>query len=290
MFRGWGAGTIIWLVANRMNRRSFVRIVPALGAFAVSVRAAQAQPSGAPTWPSPPPADAPRDDSFPSHHPFVAREMVGAAHANIARVKQLIAAQPALANASWDWGYGDWETAIGAAAHVGNRPIAELLLAHGATPTIFSAAMLGQIEVVKGFAATTANLNQLRGPHGIPVINHARAGGAQAADVLKYLESLGNLPAIGDVEPISPEQRTSLVGRYVFGNGPRDAFIVDAEKNTSAVTRVGASRRLLTHLGNLAFHPVGTPSVRLRFEINEAGATLNLFDPELIVRARKVAE
>ena len=37
---------------------------------------------------------------------------------------------PALARASWDWGYGDWETPIDAASHVGNRAIAEFLIAN----------------------------------------------------------------------------------------------------------------------------------------------------------------
>lgn len=269
-----------------MNRRAFVRVVPMFGAFAMSVVPAEAQLSGAYTWPPPPPpVGGPRDESFPSHHPFVAKEMVGAAHGNVARVEELLRAQPALSNASWEWGYGDWETAIGAAAHVGNRVIAEILLKHGATPTIFSAAMLGQIDVVKGFAAATANVNQLRGPHGIPLINHARAGGLPAADVVKYLESLGDVPKTGDVEPLDDASRKSLAGRYVFGDQPRDAFIVDAEKNTTGVARVGASRRLLTHLGNLTFHPVGAPSARIRFGTTEAGATLSLFDPELIVRA-----
>jgi hypothetical protein len=28
-----------------------------------------------------------------------------------------------LARAAWDWGFGDWETALGAASHMGSRPI-----------------------------------------------------------------------------------------------------------------------------------------------------------------------
>jgi hypothetical protein len=91
------------------------------------------------------------DAAFPSHPPALAREIVGASHGNVARVKELVAGRPALARAAWDWGYGDWETALGAASHVGHREIAELLLANGAHPTIFSAAMLGQLEVVKAF-------------------------------------------------------------------------------------------------------------------------------------------
>ena len=186
-----------------LNRRQFVRIVPTLGAFAVSLDAAthRRRRRGLALATAGP--GAPRDESFPSQHPFLAKEMVGVSHGNLTRVKELVTAHPALANASWDWGFGDWETALGAASHVGNRAIAELLIENGAGPTIFSAAMLGQLDVVKAFAAAIPDVNQLRGPHGIPLVNHARAGGAQAADVLKHLESLGNLPKTGDLEALS---------------------------------------------------------------------------------------
>lgn len=265
-----------------MHRRTFIRIVPALGAFTVS---AHAQSRDVQPWPQPPVTGA-FDDSFPSHHPFLAKEMVGVAHRDLARVKELLSRQPTLAKASWDWGFGDWETALGAASHVGNRPIAELLLEHGAGPTIFSAAMLGQLDVVKGFAAAMPNLNQQRGPHGIPLINHARAGGAQAAEVVKYLESLGNLPSPAG-EPLSDADRSAILGRYVFGERPRDAFIVEAEKTIVGVTRVGASRRNLTHLGKLEFTPVGSPGVKIRFAQADSGMTLTLLDPDVIVVARR---
>jgi len=81
------------------------------------------------------------------------REMVGVSYGNVARVRALLANRPALANATWDWGFGDWETALGAASHVGHREIAAMLLAAGARPTLFSAAMLGQLDVVKAFVA-----------------------------------------------------------------------------------------------------------------------------------------
>ena len=41
----------------------------------------------------------------------------------------------ALACATLDWGFGDWETALGAASHVGRPEIAEYLIANGAEPT-----------------------------------------------------------------------------------------------------------------------------------------------------------
>ena len=93
-------------------------------------------------------AAAPLSDAFPSHPPELAREMVGVSHGNIARVKELLAERPSLAKAVWDWGFGDWETALGAASHVGNREIAELLLAHGARPDLFTAAMMGESAAI----------------------------------------------------------------------------------------------------------------------------------------------
>ena len=269
------------------SRREFVRIVPALGAFNVPAQVAVPQvPQGA-EWPPPAPtADARAQyEGFPHQHPSLAREIVGVSHNNLSRVQELVARHQTLAKASWDQGFGDWETALGAASHVGNRPIAEFLIENGAPPTIFSAAMLGQLEVVKAFAAAIPHVNRLRGPHGIPLVNHARAGGAQAAEVLKYLESLGELPVTGDLAPLSAADRASLEGRYVYGEGPRDVFTVDVVKTTFGITRAGSSRRLMTHVGKLEFHPVGAPTVRIRFEQAPEGMAVSVFDPDLIVRA-----
>ena len=117
------------------------------------------------------------------------QEFVGKAHGDLNRVKELLAAEPALVNATWDWGGGDFETALGAASHMGRRDIGLFLLEHGARLDIFAAAMLGNLELVK--AALTAYLNAVKtpGPHGIPLIAHAEAGGNEAKAVLEYLHS-----------------------------------------------------------------------------------------------------
>src|SRR5262249_51931588 len=96
-------------------------------------------------------ATGPTDGMFPTQIPELVEEMVVVSHGNAARVRELLGRHPTLAKATWDWGFGDWETAVGAASHVGHREIAELLLANGAHPTIFSAAMLGHLDVVKAF-------------------------------------------------------------------------------------------------------------------------------------------
>jgi hypothetical protein len=44
-----------------------------------------------------------------------------AGHANLERTKELPETQPGWLNASWDWGGGDFETALDGASHMGNR-------------------------------------------------------------------------------------------------------------------------------------------------------------------------
>jgi hypothetical protein len=273
------------------SRRQFIRVVPALGAIAVCAPAfgqGQGGPSD-PEWPSPPPARGlPVDDSFPSHHPALAKEMVGVSHGNIARVRELLQQRPELAKASWDWGYGDWETALGAASHVGNRPIAELLLEHGAAPTHFSAAMLGQLDVVKAFFAATPGLQRMRGPHGLTLMVHAKNGGPQAAAVVALLESLGDANQPYRDEPLTADERASLEGRYSFGDRPRDTFVVSLQRNQLMIARVGAAARGLLHQGQFRFHAIGGPGVAIRFEREGSKTTaLTVSDPDLVVRARR---
>src|SRR4029453_16914807 len=116
--------------------------------------------------PAPVPAAAPVS-SFPQQESDLVREIVTVAHGNLARVKELVTARPALARAQWDGGYGDWESPIDAASHVGNRPIAELLIATGARPTVFTAVMMGQLAVVKGFVEAAPGIQRTRGGPGL---------------------------------------------------------------------------------------------------------------------------
>ena len=116
------------------------------------------------------------------------QEFVGNAHGNLGRVRELLRAQPALVNAAWDWGGGDWETALGAAAHMGRRDIAAELLAHGARLDLFAAAMLGQVEIVRAILGAFPELRRASGPHGIPLLAHAQAGGEEAAAVVRLLQ------------------------------------------------------------------------------------------------------
>lgn len=122
--------------------------------------------------------------------PQIVNEFVGVSHGNFDRVKALLAQEPALVNAAWDWGGGDWETGLGAAAHTGQRDIALYLLAHGARMDLFAAAMLGQLTVVKAIIEASPAQQHVPGPHGIPLLTHAKMGGDAAAEVVAYLQSL----------------------------------------------------------------------------------------------------
>jgi hypothetical protein len=114
---------------------------------------------------------------------------VGNAHGELDAVRAALADEPALANAAWDWGGGDWETALGAAGHMGRRDIAELLLAHGARLDVFVAAMLGEVDVVRAILAAHPEVREAKGPHGIPLRAHAEAGGDGARAVLELLDA-----------------------------------------------------------------------------------------------------
>jgi hypothetical protein len=118
------------------------------------------------------------------------QEIVLQAHRNLSRVTALLDQEPRLVNASWDWGGGDWETALGAAAHMGRKDIALALLARGARLDIFAAAMLGKLEIVQTALAAFPDALHVPGPHGIPLVQHAKVGGEEAAPVLAFLEGL----------------------------------------------------------------------------------------------------
>ncbi|WP_432354291.1 ankyrin repeat domain-containing protein [Sporosarcina sp. A2] len=115
------------------------------------------------------------------------REFIVAAHGNLSEVKSLLAKEPALVHSVMNWGGDDWESGLGAAAHTGNREIAELLLANDARMDIFSAAMLGDLVIVRSLIERYPLMIDAKGAHGIPLVRHAERGGEAARPVLEYL-------------------------------------------------------------------------------------------------------
>jgi hypothetical protein len=122
--------------------------------------------------------------------PKVVHAFVGNAHGDLDSVRELLTKEPALVNAAWDWGAGDWETGLGAAAHMGRRDVALHLIEHGARLDLFAAAMLGDVAIVRSVLAAYPAMGRALGPHGIPLVEHARAGGDEAREVLALLESV----------------------------------------------------------------------------------------------------
>jgi hypothetical protein len=128
-------------------------------------------------------------DAPPPLEPEKVHAFVLNAHSDLEAVRELLYEEPRLVNAAWDWGGGDWETALGAAAHTGRRQIALLLLEHGARLDLFAAAMLGYFDIVSSVLANFPEMHHATGPHGIPLVEHARAGGEDARAVLTLLEA-----------------------------------------------------------------------------------------------------
>lgn len=126
----------------------------------------------------------------PALNADLVREFVAVSHGDFKLVKELLEQEPALLNAAWDWGGGDFETGLGAASHTGQREIACYLLDRGARIDLFAAAMLGEVEIVKATLTAFPHLKDSKGPHGIPLIAHAEVGGEAAKAVLDYLRNL----------------------------------------------------------------------------------------------------
>lgn len=177
-----------------MNRRYFLTATGGAAATAVALvaREAEAMTQDEPvkTPPYVPPSKSTIPDRGPRLDNDLVKAFVGAGHGDLAKVEALLKQEPRLINATWDWGGGDWETALGGAAHMGRHEIAHLLLERGARLDIFAAAMLGQLEVVKAAVIAFPGTVRTLGPHGIPLLAHAKAGGKEAEAVKRYLEDV----------------------------------------------------------------------------------------------------
>ena len=263
-----------------LDRRALFGVATALGTFLLD-------PRGAHAGDDPPPVA----DTYPSQEPEVVREVVAVSHARLERLRELVEPRPELANAAWDWGFGDWETALGAASHMGRRDIAQFLLEHGARPDVFTAAMLGDLAGVRGAVETTPRLQRTRGPHGLTLLAHARAGGEASRPVVQYLEALGDAdPTYKNVE-LTAEQTAQVQGTYSFGPGANDRFVIEAADRGGLMVRRGeGTPRPLFHLGELEFHPSGAPSARIRVDLSGGAATparLEIRNPDVVLTATR---
>ena len=155
------------------NRRAFILggVVSALGLDTRPVRAEWAQ------------------ERPPALPPELVHEFVRVAHVDVTGTRRMLEEEPRLLNATWDWGGGDFETALGGASHMGNHEVAALLLQHGARLDLFCAAMTGMLDVVRAVVDRYPEAVHWKGPHGISLLRHAVVG--EAGEVEDFLRANG---------------------------------------------------------------------------------------------------
>lgn len=216
-------------------------------------------------------------EQYPAYSAELIKAIVTVAHFDLNKLKELIDPHPHLVKSAWDWGFGDWETPLGAACHMGRQDIAEYLLSKGATPSLFSWVLFGDLHMVQEIVERQPGIQRVAGPHSISLLAHARMGGRQSEAVLQYLHSLKDADSARPIE-LTDEERTSLCGTYRFGAGPSQLVeVIDdvrSYQNSPMYTyppqlnwtRQGTMGRPLFHVGNRVFYPAGAPSVEIRFE------------------------
>lgn len=243
---------------------------------------------------------APSSSAFPQLEASLASAVVGASHFNFERVEELVVARPELAVATWDWGFGDFESALGAASHVGRPDIAKFLMAHGARPDIFTLAMLGRVDALRAILRADPGMAYIAGPHGIPLLAHAEAGsefeglsseatGAVAATI-DYLRGVQGAAGPLDIVALSPEEQAIYVGRYAYGADEAQAAVVAV--NRRGVLTLAAGRPNGAPMECLEpglFRLAGARSLRIQFGMEEGKATsLSILNPEPTLRAKRV--
>jgi len=237
---------------------------------------------------------------YPSMNDDMVSSIVGASHGNFDKVEELVGLRPELAGAAWDWGFGDWETALGAASHVGRRDIAEFLISNGARPDIFTFTMMGMLKSVQELFETVPGIQSHTGPHGITLLQHAKnrleAKDIPASDrdnvnkVINYLTVLGN----ADVKPksleMADEEKKKFFGEYRFGAGDGEIFVVDQHRLVFLqLGRKGSSPRKLNKVDESTFSPAGAASVKIIFKMNNDKAiSLSVHEPEPLVVAARI--
>ncbi len=233
---------------------------------------------------------------FPAIEDAVVAEVVGVSHFDLDRLKTLVNARPELARATWDWGFADWESAIGAGSHVGRKDIVDYLLLKGARPDIFTYAMLGSYQIVKSMIEFTPGVQQTMGPHGISLLSHVKNGISgnnnnteDSKKLLDYLESLGN--ADGQTyQTIEEQDKQKYVGDYKYGNGEADGFTIKVNsRKLVSLGRLGKNGGSLYKIGENKFIYNGTPSVIISFLIeNGKVISLTVTEPNLTLTAKKL--
>ena len=237
---------------------------------------------------------------YPSIDDAIVNEVVGKSHFDIETVKKLVDKRPELARATWDWSFGDWESAIGAASHVGRRDIVSYLISKGARPTMFTYAMLGAYDIVKNMINISPGIQKTMGPHGISLLAHAKFGLrmkdqmsseqiTSSEKLIDYLENIGDAGSPKYLEMTGSKEK--YLGDYKYGEGENDGFTVKENmRKMLSLGKLGKSGGGLYKIGTNEFMYNGVPSVKITFQIeNDVVKSLTVQEPDLVLVANKVS-
>lgn len=237
---------------------------------------------------------------FPNIDPEIIAEVVGKSHFDLDRVKEIVEKRAELSRSVWEWRFGDFESAIGAASHVGRRDIALYLISKGARPTIFTFAMLGALPVIKSVVESTPGIQRSTGPHGISLLDHAYAGERMKDKMttneiknlqltIEYLETLGDAGGEQYLD-VNLEEQKKYLGNYKYGEGEQDGFTIAINmRKLLSLGPIGGFGGALYKIGDNKFIYNGAPSVIITFEMqNETIKSMTLSEPGLTLVADKV--
>ena len=237
-------------------------------------------------------------ERYPAYGPDRIERLVTVSHFSLDKVKEVVDPHPQLVKAAWDWGFGDWETPLGAACHMGRRDIAEYLLSKGATPSLFSAVLFGDLTFVKQTVERQPGIERVAGPHSISLLAHARMGGKNAEGVFAYLHALGDADMASPTR-LADEERKIICGSYQVGHDPSHVVVVSDDVSAYANSPMytyapqlnwkhnRTMARPLFHLGGMAFYPAGAPSIQIRFERGAQAVTMTVRDGAEVLTASR---
>lgn len=233
---------------------------------------------------------------YPAIEETIVSEVVGVSHFNLDRLKILVNKRPELARASWDWGFGDWETAIGAASHVGRKDIVDFLISNGARPDIFTFAMLGCYSIVKSMIEISPGIQQIAGPHGISLLQHVKNGSSnhdtnsvERNELLNYLEMLGN--ADGKIYlPLEETEKQQYLGDYRYGDHEHEGFSIKLNsRKLISLGKLGKNGGALYRIADNKFIYNGAPSVVVSFSFSAGKViALTVTEPDFTLTAKKI--
>ncbi len=239
------------------------------------------------------------DSHYPNINPEIVSEVVGKSHFDLDRVRELVDHRPELAKASWEWRYGDWESAIGAASHVGRRDIVKYLISKGARPTIYTHAMMGALEIVRSYVTFYPGIQRVTGPHGISLLDHAEIGLIRKDDLttdeikrqeamIDYLVSLGDAGG-PEYLPIAANEKERMLGDYYYGENEDDGFSVTLNmRDMPSLGPIGGFGGGLLKVDENTFTYNGAPSVQVTFEVaGDTAKSITVKDPDYTIIAHK---